>query len=363
MIEEPGSSGPSARLRALALHHRIATVAELERVALTAPAAEALCGRLLARGIPSVPLSTCHRTELYWESRDPADDARARELLGNSIPATLPGETPGFGALRGEPVIRHLYRVAAGLESALVGESEILGQVRSAVELATAAGVRSRALRELFRGALHFGGLARTRTRIGQGALSIASAAVQLLDGIRKDQPEGLVLIVGAGTIGQKILRHLNACRRDRLVLINRTLARAEAAARPRGAIAGPLTELPRWLVRADAVIVAAQSESRLLTADLVRSAGPGRRAQAEPLVIMDLSMPRAVDPEVAGIAGVVLKDLSSLEAIVGSNRIRREAEIPRVEALLEESLRQVRRRDERRLLWERGIRRQERTG
>ncbi len=362
MIKELGSSGQTARLRALTLHHRIAALAELERVALTASAADILRDRLHSCGISSVPLSTCHRTELYWESRDAADDARARELLGATVPATLP-RIPCFHALRGEQVVRHLYRVAAGLESALVGESEIVGQVRTALELATAAGVRSRALGELFRGALHFGGLARTRTRIGHGALSIASAAVQLLSGIREDQPEGLVLVVGAGTMGKKILRHLRACRRDRSVLINRTLARAELAARQTDAVPAALSELPRWLARADAVVVAARSESRLLTADLVRSARPGQRAPSAPLVIMDLSMPRAVEPEVAGIPGVVLRDLSSLEAIVGSNRLRREAEIPRVEALLEEALRLVRRRDERRLLWERDIDRQERAG
>ncbi|HEV8357889.1 MAG TPA: glutamyl-tRNA reductase [Gemmatimonadales bacterium] len=352
MPEESPSPARPERLRALSIHHPSASLEELERVTLSPAAAHQLCRRLLESGVSAVVLSTCHRAELYWESRDPIHDQLAESALRASAPGGWSGLEGKVCRLRGEVAAYHLLRVAAGLESVLVGEAEVVGQIRSAVEIADRAGMRARILVELFRDALRFGRLARARTRIGEGALSVASAAVQLLHCTHRDLGECTVLVVGAGTVGLRVVRHLLAERVGRCVLLNRTLARAEAAAEESGVTAAPLDELPEWLAQASAVVVAAQADAPLLTAETVRAARAGAAPPPRPLVIMDASMPRAVDPAVAGIADVLLRDLSGLEALVESNRARREAEIPVVEALLEDTLAARRRREQRHHAW-----------
>lgn len=349
----PKESPPSARtdrLRALSINHRTASIEELERIALSPPAAQQICRRLTESGVPAVVVSTCHRTELYWESRHASLDQIAESVLCAGAPDGWTGLQGRVQRLRGEAVAYHLFRVTAGLESMLVGEAEVVGQIRSALEAADRAGMRGPALVELFRDALRFGRQARARTRIGEGALSVASAAVQLLRRTHHDLSRCTVLVVGAGNVGLRVVRHLLAERVGRCVLLNRTLARAEAAVEAREITAAPLGELPAWLGRASAVVVAAQADTPLLTAEMVRAARHG--AGSGTLVIMDASMPRAVDPAVAESPGVLLQDLSGLQTLVDQNRGQREAEIPRVEALLEETLAARRRREQRHLAW-----------
>jgi glutamyl-tRNA reductase len=352
----------TACLRAITFHHRIAPLEVLERVALSPAAAQQLCRELLSRGVEAVALSTCHRTELYWDSAGTRHDALAEAALRARVTGAWPGDEWRMQRLEDEAVRRHLLRVAAGLESVLVGETEVIGQVRVASEIAHAAGMRSPVLVELLRDALRFGRLARSRTRIGTGALSVAAAAVKLLRETHHDLHHCTVLVVGAGRVGLRVVRHLLAERVGRCILLNRTLAHAETAtaALSDRVTAAPLSELPAWLADASAVVAAAQAESLIVTAEVVRVAREGRMT---PLVIMDVSMPRVVDPAVADIAGVRLRDLCGLQALVEENRARREAEIPRVEALLDEMLGSYRRRAERRLAWNQGIAPRGRTG
>jgi glutamyl-tRNA reductase len=360
MTEEFPASARTARLRAITINHRRAPLEVLERVALSPAAAQQLCRSLLSRGVSSVILSTCHRTEVYWDSDGALHDALVEAALRMSVPGPWPFDRGSASRLDGEAVQRHLLRVAAGLESVLLGEAEIAGQVRDAAAAASAAGMRAPALVELFRDAMRFGRLVRSRTRIAAGALSVAGAAVKLLRETYPDLRDCTVLVIGAGKVGRGVVRHLVAERVGRCVLVNRTLARAEAAALFNRVSAAPLDELPVWLAEANAVVVAARTEVPLLTAEMVRSARAGRLT---PLVIMDASMPRAVDPQVGTLAGVRLQDLSGLEAVVEQNRLRREAEIPAVEALLDDMLEACRRREQRRQAWERSIAQQGRTG
>jgi glutamyl-tRNA reductase len=350
MSRESPAPARFGRLRALSISHRTASLDELERVALSPAAAQQLCRRLVERGLPAVVLSTCHRAELYWESRDPSHDEMAESALRASAPSGWTGLEGRVRRLRGEAVAYHLLRVAAGLESMLVGESEVVGQIRGAIETADRAGVRAPVLLELFRDALRFGRQARARTRIGEGALSVASAAVQLLRQTPKDLRRCTVLVVGAGSVGLRVMRQLLAEGVGRCVLLNRTLGRAEAAAEGTPVTAAPLDELPAWLAEASAVVVAVQADAALVTAKMVRAARP--YASTRPLVIMDASMPRAVEPAVADCPGVLLQDLSGLQALVEENRGRRESEIPRVEALLEDALGARRRREQRHQAW-----------
>jgi len=330
---------PSAidSLRLLSISHRTAPLRDLECLALSVAAQDALRDRLRLDGITAVVLCTCNRTELYWCSGGSEDDLRAEAALLGCVP---PGAAPGresFARAAGHAAARHLFRVAAGLESLVVGESEVLGQVRDSVECAERDGTAGFFLSGLFRAAQRCGGCARTETGIGAGALSVASAAVQLLTRVHENLTRCTVIVIGAGTTGLKVVRHLKAEGAGRLVLINRTAHRAREAAAAIGVESAPLEDLPDWLGRADAVVAAVQVEACLVTADALRGVMlPGR---ARPLALIDLSLPRAIDPRCAGVRGTVLHDLSGLEQIVAHNRARREREIPRVEALLDREL------------------------
>ena len=324
-------------LRVLTVNHRTAGFTDLARLSLPAAARDGLARRLRDAGLEAVLLCTCNRIELYWYSHGHDDDILARSALLGAVASR--GEAPeeGFTRLEGGAAASHLFRVAAGLESLLVGEAEVLGQIREAIEGAEQTGVAGLFLPSLFHAALRFGGHARSQTRIGQGALSVASAAVQHLSRRDADLARHTVVVIGAGVTGLKLARHLRAEHVGRLVLLNRTLERAQGAAAELGAEAGTLEDLPRWLASADAVVAAVHVESPLLTAAQVRASIPTGRET--PLVLVDLSLPRAIDPDCASVPGVSLHDLSGLEQVVNDNRALREREIPRVEALLAREL------------------------
>lgn len=323
-------------LRLLSISHRTAPLQVLERVALTATNVAALYREFQHRHFEAVVVSTCNRTELYWSSRGPRADAEIEALRF----AACGGEAPPrdqVAALHGIAAAGHLFRVAAGLESLVVGEAEILGQLRAAIDLADLHNTSGFFVSGLFRAALRFGGKARQETGIGLGALSVASASISLLTRVHPDLSQRTVLVIGAGDTGRKAARQLKAERVGRLVVLNRTLARAEAIAAELECEAAPLESLPEWLRSADAVVAAAQVTSPIATAAMLRTAAASEPARVR--VLLDLSLPRAIDPACAQIRGVVQHDLSGLEQIVAHNRARREREIPRVETLLAREL------------------------
>jgi len=328
-----------AALRVLSISHRTASIEELERIALAPADATRVGAQLRHRGIEAVALSTCNRTELYWRSAASTDDAIAEAALrgGRSLAEER------FLRLDGDRVVRHLFRVAVGLESQLVGESEVLGQVRHAAEHAVAAGASGPLLDRLFRAAVQFGRRARAETGIGTGVLSAASAAVCLLQRAHGDLAGRTVLVLGAGGVGARAAKHLVAARVRRCVLLNRTESRAEAAAAELGAIAAPLADLGHWLNEADGLIAAVQVGSPLVSAPMLADRS-GRRGGR--LVIVDASLPRAVDPAVGDMPGVELHDLSKLQVLIAENRARREARIPQVEIRLDRAIEEFRLRE-----------------
>src|SRR5262245_15601450 len=206
-------------LSAPSIPHRHAPLVLLERMALSPAALVALHEQFAGCGLQAIVLSTCNRTELYVHALRPGDHARAEALL---MAATL-GEDAAcetLTRLTGRDAARHLFRVAAGLESLVLGEAEILGQIRGSIEIARSAGSAGAFLARLFQAALRAGGRARSETGIGTGALSVASAAVRLLAGVQADLASATVVVVGAGVTGLKAARHLKAEGVGRLVLI-----------------------------------------------------------------------------------------------------------------------------------------------
>lgn len=324
-------------MRLLSVSHRTAALTDLEVMALPAAVQADLRRTLRQGGIRTVMLCTCNRTELYWCSRSPSDDSAVQAALIAAIPRRVVLPRKSFVHRAGIDVATHLFRVTAGLESLIVGEGEVLGQVRDAIEAAEGAGGSGPILSELFRAALRCGGRVRSETQIGTGALSAASASVQILCQTHPDLAQCTVLVIGAGITGLKTARHLKARGVGRLIMVNRTVQRAMDAASELGAEASSIDDVPDLLTRADGVIVAARPANPLITPAMLRKVfAQGRSSH---LALIDLSLPRAIDPGCGRMNGVVLHDLLDLKQIVGHHRAGRECEIPRVEALIEVEL------------------------
>ncbi len=313
-------------LRALVVSQRTVGIDGLRELSIDCERAMALHARLAELGLESFVLTTCNRTEIYWRVRLPGDSDTVMRLFAESVrAAVLPASivTP----LSGEPAARHLFRVCAGLESLVLGEAEILGQVRSALDACRHAGPF---LQGIVHRAVRTGRMARAETGIGVGALSVASAAMQIL-GRAQPLSGGRVAVVGAGDTGFKAARHLRALGVGTVVVINRTLARAERLAQAVAGEAVALDGLARELARADAVVCAVGSPDPVISAADLHRASAARAAR--PLVVVDLSMPAAVEP--CDAPGVTCIDLTAVEAQVAGDRNRRASEVPKAEAVV----------------------------
>jgi glutamyl-tRNA reductase len=331
----PSAAAPYASLVAVGLSHRTATVALRERAALTEPAARALLGDL--RSMPAVSaaavLSTCNRTELYALAAAPGAIEALREAL--AARGRLPAEavaTAGF-ALAGTDALEHVFRVAAGLDSLVLGEPEIQHQVRRAAALANEEGMLGRALGEVFRHALGAGRRVRRETEIGRGAVSTASVGVELacraLGGLRGRH----ALVLGAGAMGSSMARALARNGVAGVVVCNRTVAAARRVADGVGGRGVALTGLAAELGRADIVVACTGAPEPVLRRPAAARALRPRRGR--PLVCIDLAMPRDIEPEVASIDGVVLLDVDDLRVTADANRFERAVAARDAEAIV----------------------------
>lgn len=324
-FEAVASFSGLAPLRALSLSHRAVGLTTLSRHAMSAEAGAALHARLTQAGVESLVLTTCNRTELYWRARLPGDDEMVtcafEDATGTREHRVL---VSGFAAAR------HLFRVCAGLESLVLGEAEILGQVRAALDTCTGAGPF---LQGVVQAALRAGRMARAETGIGVGAMSVASAGVQM---VARALPlaASRVLIVGAGATGVKAARHLRKLGVGELIIANRTQARADQLAASVGARSIAFDELPDALATVDAAIVAVHGEAPLLGLDALGAVAAVRQ---RPLVMVDLSMPAAV--AAGDVAGITLVTLAGLQRDVERQRDRRATEVPKVEAVLDREM------------------------
>ncbi len=327
----PGSTRALAWLHALTLNHRTIGAGALQQWSLGCDAAMTLHDELAGAGVESLVLTTCNRTEVYWRARTPEDVAIAMAAFERAVGGPAGAAGQGVDALSGRTAAQHLFRVCAGLESLIVGEAEILGQVRTALEACRGAGAL---LTGVVQAALRTGRLVRAETGIGVGALSVASAAVHQLS---RALPlsRSRVVVAGAGETGHKVARHLRSLGVGQLIVANRTLARAEAIAAEVGAEAAGLERLPQELVWADAVVCAVTAPHPIVHAADLRSA-LARRGGSLPVVV-DLSAPQAVTQE--AVPGLIRIDLATLEQHVATHRDRREAEVPRVESLIDREL------------------------
>jgi len=317
------------KLTLVGFSHKNAQIGLRERLAvLSAPR---LLEALHEEGVrEAVLLSTCNRFELYLAGGSP----QAAALAAIERLAGMP--LAGCAYLRsGREAVRHLFAVASGLDSLVVGETEILGQVKGAYEEARRAGMTGKHCNVLFQRALYVGKKVRSDTAIAVGQTSVASAAVQLAESIFGSLAGSEVLILGAGAMAELTAQHLLSQKVSRLVISNRTRERAEALAGRFGAEALAWEEFPQALRRVDIVIASTGSPIPVLTREMVGSCLKARAGRS--LFIIDIAMPRDVEESVHGLEHVYLYRQEDLEAIVAKNLENRAGELERAWGLVEE--------------------------
>jgi glutamyl-tRNA reductase len=319
-------------LVAVGLNHRSAVVAERELLALSADALEeTLAGYARLDGIEEVAVvSTCCRVEVFAATRCPA---AASVALRQALFARAGRELP-LVELQGEDAFRHLVRVAASLESAVVGEPQILGQVKDAFQRAADVGAAGKELAGVLGRALQIAKRVRTETAIGRSGVSWGHAAAALAEKVLGPLSGRRVVVVGAGEMARVSAQHL-AAEGAELVVLNRTLANGEALAREVNGTARPLDALAEELLRADVVIAAAPVEGAFAAEALARVSAARRR----PLVVVDLAVPRAVPAEAARLADVYLCDVDDLERVMQASLEERAQSVADAERIVEEEV------------------------
>jgi len=322
-------------LVAVGLSHKTAPVEIRER--LTIPAdqlAEALDRLSTMKELSeSVILSTCNRVEIYARPR--ADRSRALAAARRFFQGLYqyPGLNEALYHFDAHSAVEHLFRVAAGLDSMVVGETEILGQVKSAYLTSQAHGSTGKITNVLFQRALFVGKQVRSKTFISEGASSVGSIAVQLAEKIFGPLNKHRILLLGAGEMAEVTARHLLSQKAGQIVILNRTFDRAAALAKQLNGVAGSMDRLEDELLLADIVICSTSADKPVLSKALVEPVMKVRRGRS--LYFVDIAVPRNVDPAVNGIDNVYLYNIDDLKSLVEENMARRKGEVARAEALV----------------------------
>jgi glutamyl-tRNA reductase len=333
-----------SELLALGLSHKTAPVALRERLALTTAQAVALAQQLVdtAEVREAVALSTCNRTEVYLVVGDPA--AAERDALGVlAAHAELPAAD--LAAVLYTPrncdAARQLYRVTAGLESMIVGEAEIQGQVKRAFEAALRAGCTGPLSNRLWTAALSTGKRVRAETAIGASRVSVPSVAVDLAREALGDLRARHVVILGAGETSELTARALADQGAGTVFVANRHADRARGIAERFGGQVVGLDGLPEQLARADIVVSSTSSPHPIVgreELELVMGLR-NRNPPTQPLLLIDIAVPRDVEPGCGELEGVTLYDIDDLQAVVARNLSTRAGEVPQAEAIVEEEI------------------------
>jgi glutamyl-tRNA reductase len=314
--------------------HHGASLEVRERLAYRTSEVHGLLDRVRAAADvrEAVLLSTCNRTELYVVEGDREAAPAVWSLYGER----LGDDASGFGYVRRDrDAVAHLFRVVSGMDSMVVGEAQIHGQVRDAWELSRPGS--GTVLNRLFQSALLVGGRVRSETALGHGAMSVSSAAVQLAKKIFGSLVGKRAMVLGAGEMAELALASLQSEGVRAAVVANRTFERAQALASLYGATAVHYDEAWQALADVDVLLCSTASPHVVVGADRVRD-GLERRGD-RPLCILDIALPRDVDPAVAEMDNVFLYDLDDLRAVVSASVERRHRELPAAEQVIAEEV------------------------
>jgi glutamyl-tRNA reductase len=286
----------------------------------------------------AILLSTCNRTEFYGLSKDNgAAEMYIRRLIAATKQVDLAAH-PGYAyTLTKLESVRHLLRVAAGLDSLVLGESQILGQVRRAHELSLESGACGLLMNRLLQSAVLVGRRVRNETALGAGAVSVASAAAELAGKIFEDLSGRSVLLIGVGEMGTLTARHMVERGVKKLTISNRTFSKAEELARQLSGTALPLDRLESALAAADIAISSTGSTTPIVSRSHMQSI-VGKRG-GKPLVIIDIAVPRDFEASIGEMDGVFLHDIDDMNLLVDRNLVKRRAEIPKAETIVEQEV------------------------
>jgi glutamyl-tRNA reductase len=326
-------------LLTLGLNHQSAPLTLREQVSFPGEALSAAIADLRARLSPvvreSAILSTCNRTEIYCATPDPADAQHAitrwlgtgREVAGQPLQQHL-------YSLPGGAAVRHAFRVAAGLDSMVLGEPQILGQMKDAARTAQRAGALGAHLHQLFQRSFAVAKEVRSTTAIGAQSVSLAAASVRLARRIFEDLRETRVLFVGAGEMIELAATHFAAQHPKQIVVANRTTERAQKLAQRFNADTMRLAELPERLDRFDIVVSCTASSLPIIGLGMVERATRARRRR--PIFMVDLAVPRDVEAEVSRLDDVFLYTIDDLGRQVMAGQENRRAAVAQAEAIIE---------------------------
>ena len=329
------------RVALIGCNHRTAPVELRERIAFTPEQALHAADELRRQGIleEAVVLSTCNRSELYGVPGDAAADASdAMQEFFTSFHHIPKGELDGrMYRWMGTDAVRHLYRVAAGIDSMLLGEAEILGQLKTAYNQALDHGATGPVLNRMFQGALEVGKRVRAETEMGARPMSVALAGVKLAERVFGNLKGRAALCLGAGGVADQVVEHLRNRGIGNLKVVNRTFDRAAELAGRVGGEAAPWESLESAMAAPDILVTSVGAREPILTRAMLERVIEARNGK--PVFVVDLGVPRNVAAEAAGLYNLYLYNIDDLGEIVEQNKKAREAEIPRAEALIEEQL------------------------
>jgi glutamyl-tRNA reductase len=329
-----------SELLTIGMSHKTAPVEVRERLALPeARAAEFLRDLRGASDVhEAVAISTCNRTELYLVVGDPVEaESMVLSMLARQAEIRPTGLASAIYSHRNCDAARHLYRVTAGLESMIVGEAEIQGQVKRAYDAALAKEMVGPLTNRLFKAALATGKRVRNETGIGERQLSMSSVAVTLARELLGELDGREVVIIGTGETSELTARALADSGGRTVFVANRRRDRALSLARRYGGSAVSFDELPPALMQADIVVSATASPHLLLEAGEIAEVMQARGGR--PMLLIDLAVPRDIDAACADLDGVSLYDIDDLQAVIARNRRVRQAEARRAEGIIEEEI------------------------
>jgi len=325
------------RIIVVGLNHRTAPVEVRERLSFTRdriePAYEALHGGPVRE---CVILSTCNRTEIYAVvEKYHAGLEAVKSFLSSFHGVERAAFEDHLYVLSGSEAVTHLGRVACGLDAMILGETQILGQVKDAYMAAVDCGAVGKVLHNLFEHSLRVGKRAHSETGISQNAVSVSYAAVELARKVFSSLQGRKAMIIGAGEMSELTAQHLVQAGVGEVIVANRTWERAsELAARFDGR-AVPFSEIVDWLSRVDIVISSTGAPHVIIKYDAMREALRARRFR--PIFLIDIAVPRDIDPEVQSLDGVYLYDIDDLKSVVAANLRERQREAEKVEEIIRE--------------------------
>ena len=334
-----GRAGAASTIIVIGLNHRTAPVEVRESLSWTRGQSAPLLRAMADSSVPGVPLSTCNRSEFYFLETNRDDGPRLKDLLVRHFGVAREDLRHYLYEHRGYEAIRHLFRVASGLDSMILGEDQIIGQVRQAYQAASETGEVPGLLARLFQQSSRVGRKVRRESGIGRHPLSVSRACVDLARLVVGDLGSSHVLVVGAGEAGETAAEALSYAGARSVTVVNRTYSRAAELADRLSGQALEFQSLPQALEGSDIVIGCTGSPGYVLQTSVIERAMAVRPER--PLFLIDIAVPRDIAPESGQVRNVTLCDIDDLESVSESSRQQRAQEASAAEALVSDEARQ----------------------